>query len=63
MVDQWRELDEYSNRLAAGLLGLGLQPGDRIASLMPNCPSLVVHYLACFKTGIVVPFGKFQIHQ
>lgn len=23
--------------------------GDRVASLMPNCPALVVHYLACFK--------------
>ncbi|MFZ4682518.1 MAG: class I adenylate-forming enzyme family protein [Terrimicrobiaceae bacterium] len=49
----WRELDERSNRLAAGLLGLGLEPGDRIASLMPNCPDLIVHYLACFKTGLV----------
>ena len=49
----WRELDERSTRLAAGLLALGLRPGDRIASLMPNCPALVVHYLACFKSGLV----------
>ncbi len=49
----WRELDEHSNRLAAGLLGLGLEPGDRIASLLPNGPELVIHYLACFKSGLV----------
>lgn len=49
----WREIEDRSNRLAAGFLALGLQSGDRIASLMPNCPALVVHYLACFKSGLV----------
>ncbi len=49
----WRTLDDLSDRLAAGLLGLGLSPGDRVASLMPNCPALIVHYLACFKAGLV----------
>jgi long-chain acyl-CoA synthetase len=34
----WRELDDRTDRVAAGLLGLGLQPGDRVASLMPNRP-------------------------
>ena len=32
----WRELDEASNRYAGSLLDLGLQKGDRVASLMPN---------------------------
>ncbi len=49
----WRELDETSDRLAANLLGLGLKPGDRIASLMPNRVVLVVYYLACLKAGLV----------
>lgn len=49
----WREVDEISNRLAAHLLGLGLVPGDRVASLMPNRIALVVHYLACMKAGLV----------
>jgi long-chain acyl-CoA synthetase len=49
----WRTLDELSNRLAVGLLGLGLNPGDRVASLMPNRPALIAHYLACFKAGLV----------
>ena len=49
----WRALDDLSDRLAGGLLGLGLNPGDRVASLMPNRPALIVHYLACFKAGLV----------
>lgn len=49
----WEELEELSGRLAAGYLALGLHPGDRIASLMPNRYELVLHYLACFKAGLV----------
>jgi acyl-CoA synthetase (AMP-forming)/AMP-acid ligase II len=49
----WAELEAESARLAAGYLSLGLQPGDRLASLMPNRVALVVHYLACFKAGLV----------
>lgn len=49
----WRELGEVSTRLAAQYLALGLQPGDRVASLMPNRPALVIHYLACLKAGLV----------
>src|ERR1700761_8997815 len=49
----WRELEEASSRLAAGYLGLGLAPGDRVASLMPNRVDLVVHYLACFKAELI----------
>jgi len=49
----WRELDEASVRLASGLLALGLEPGDRVASLMPNRGALLVHYLACVRAGLV----------
>ncbi|MET0667396.1 MAG: class I adenylate-forming enzyme family protein [Methyloceanibacter sp.] len=41
----WRELEERTTRLA--------EPGDRIASLMPNRTALIAHHLACFKTGLV----------
>ncbi len=58
----WRELDEESRRLAGGYREMGLEPGDRVASLMPNRIALLVHYLACFKTGLVAtplnPTGK-----
>ncbi len=49
----WGEIEEESARLAAGYRGLGLEPGDRIASLMPNRIDLVVHYLACFKAELI----------
>ncbi len=49
----WRELDDISTRLAAQYLALGLSPGDRVATLMPNRPALVIHYLACLKAGLV----------
>ena len=49
----WRELDRASEYYGANLLALGLRSGDRVASLMPNCDALVIHYLACFKTRIV----------
>jgi long-chain acyl-CoA synthetase len=50
----WRELEEESERLAGGYRALGLEAGDRVASLMPNRIALIVHYLACFKAGLVV---------
>ncbi len=49
----WRELDEISDRLAGNYLALGLKTGDRLASFMPNRVDLVIHYLACFKAGLV----------
>jgi acyl-coenzyme A synthetase/AMP-(fatty) acid ligase len=49
----WRQFDEASTRLARHYLALGLAPGDRVASLMPNRGALLVHYLACCKAGLV----------
>src|SRR5262245_59889104 len=49
----WTELDAAASALAGGYRELGLEPGDRIASLMPNRIDLVVHYLACFRAGLI----------
>ena len=49
----WRRLEAETARLAGGYRGLGLEPGDRLASLMPNRIDLVVHYLACFRAGLI----------
>ena len=49
----WRELDRASADLAGGYRRMGLESGDRIASLMPNRVDLVVHYLACFRAGVI----------
>jgi long-chain acyl-CoA synthetase len=49
----WRGLDAATANLAGNLLGLGLRPGDRVASLMPNRIALLVHYIACMRAGLV----------
>jgi hypothetical protein len=40
------------HNLAGNLLDVGPQPGDRVASLMPNCTALIIHYIACMKAGL-----------
>ena len=49
----FRELNQRSNRLANGLLALGLKKGDRVGMLMYNCPEFIEIDLALSKTGIV----------
>ncbi len=49
----WQDVDDAIDNLAGNLLGLGLRPGDRVASLMPNRAELIIHYLACMKAGFV----------
>lgn len=49
----WRQLEDASTRLARSYRALGLAPGERVASLMPNRIALVVRYLARFKAGLV----------
>jgi len=50
----WSALERATSRLAAHYLWLGLKPGDRVASLMPNRIALIAHYVACFKAGLVM---------
>jgi long-chain acyl-CoA synthetase len=48
------ELDALSDRLAAGLLAKGFQPGDRVGLQLPNVPQFVVSYFGILKAGCVV---------
>ena len=41
-------------RLATGLAGLGVRPGDRLLVLMANCPEVLITYSAAWRAGIVV---------
>ena len=36
-----------SNQMVHGLRTLGVEPGDTIAVMMPNCKDFLVAYLAC----------------
>ena len=49
----WRELERASAALTGGYRELRLEPGDGLASLMPNRIDLVIHYLACFRGELV----------
>ena len=50
----WSELEKACLITASRYLRLGVQPGDRIASLMPNGLQLVVHYLAGLRCGVIL---------
>jgi len=50
----WAELDRRAEQLAWAYRRLGLQRGDRLASLIPNRVELVVHYLAGLRSGLVL---------
>ncbi len=52
----WTEVAEAAGKLRAGLLGLGVRPGDRVAILSDNCPEWIVVDQAVLGLGaIVVP--------
>jgi acyl-CoA synthetase (AMP-forming)/AMP-acid ligase II len=53
-VRAYGELDDRTDRLARGLLSIGLQPGDRIAPWMADSFAYVELYLAAAKAGLVV---------
>jgi fatty-acyl-CoA synthase len=50
----YAELDARSERLADGLLRLGLRRGDRVASLTRNRPEHVELFFACAKAALVL---------
>ena len=50
----WQALREQADALAAGLLSLGLAPGDRVGLWAPNCTEWVVAQFATAKAGLVL---------
>src|SRR6266566_7898164 len=49
----WRELSEEVERTARGLVGLGLQPGDRVGVWAANCAEWIFLQLGCARAGLV----------
>lgn len=49
----WAELERLTGALAARLRAMGVGPGDRVASYLPNRPETVVAFLACASIGAV----------
>jgi len=48
------EMNALTDKLAAGLHGLGVKKGDRVGIFMPNTPQFVLAYFAILKVGGVV---------
>jgi long-chain acyl-CoA synthetase len=62
--DRWHgsgELFERSRTIAGGLIGLGLQPGDRVVVSMANCPEVGIIYNALWRAGAVVTPATFLL--
>ena len=49
----WSELDATVDAVAAGLRGLGLKPGDRVALHLGNTPDFVTCWFAALRAGLV----------
>ncbi len=55
--DRWHssgQLADRAARLATGLAGLGVRPGDRLLVLMANCPEVLITYSAAWRAGAAV---------
>lgn len=61
----YRELLERVNRLAAGLVALGVRPGDKVGIWMSNVPEWIEAYFAISRAGgVVVPMNtRYKTHE
>jgi long-chain acyl-CoA synthetase len=53
-VTSYGELGEQIERTAEGLRRLGVEKGDRVALVLPNCPQHVVAFYAVLRLGAIV---------
>lgn len=49
----YRELNDKVNRLANSLIGIGINKGDKVGYLFPNCNQIVELFFALLKIGAV----------
>ncbi len=61
----YRDLAGEVDRLAAGLVKLGIEPGDKVAIWMSNVPEWIAAYFAIAKVGaVVVPMNtRYKTHE
>ena len=58
----YRQLDAQSDKVAAGLLGLGLEPLDRVMFQLTNTPEAIVAHVACWKASLI-PVCTLSLHR
>jgi acetoacetyl-CoA synthetase len=49
----WRELEEKTAALAAGLKSMGVERGDRVVAYLPNIPEAIIALLAVSSIGAI----------
>ena len=60
----YRELNQSINRLANALIALGIQKGDKVATILPNSLELYETLWAAAKIGaVVVPLSALLLEQ
>ena len=47
----YQELDERVKRFATAMRAMGVKEGDRVASLLPNCPQFPIAYYGVIRAG------------
>jgi long-chain acyl-CoA synthetase len=50
----YQQMNDYADRVAAGLAALGVKKEDRVGIVMPNVPQFVMAYFGVLKAGGVV---------
>jgi acyl-coenzyme A synthetase/AMP-(fatty) acid ligase len=60
-VTSYSELNAGVNRLARGLMGLGVGRGDMVALMLPRVPELVAAFLAIAKAGAVAAPVNYEL--
>jgi len=53
---QWtfKEVDAITNRIANGLIEMGVKKGDRVTLFLPNCAEAIFFYFGIMKMGAIV---------
>lgn len=60
----YQQLSEAVERFAASLAMLGIQKGDRVAVMLPNCPQAIISYFAILHLGaVVVPLNPMNVER
>ncbi|NDZ18016.1 peptide arylation enzyme [Variovorax sp. WS11] len=58
----YAQLDDITDRFAGALLGLGLEPLDRVLFQCGNCKELVYAVVGCLKAGLI-PVCTLAVHR
>jgi long-chain acyl-CoA synthetase len=56
----YRKLNQWVSNVACGLRSLGLERGEHVAILLPNCPEYIIAAFGVLRAGgVVVPINNF----